>query len=169
MRSSTAGAPEESYKYPLPASVGKKMLHPKLRQTKAKINAYNKVRKGTTRTSPKQSTLFVEGGSSPTPGLEGRQYSDGTNAQSKGEDHQEVFVDCLDLTGKMNLGRDSQNSRYSKESGSVEKTGNTYKYSMYNKRASNDIDGIASPGSPCTVLMKSTIHPSSPRGELANL
>jgi len=73
MRSSTAGGgPEESYKYPLPASVGKKMLHPKLRQTKAKINAYNKVRKGTTKNYTKQTTLFVEGGSSPTPGLEGR-------------------------------------------------------------------------------------------------
>ena len=66
---------EETYKYPLPASIGKKALHPKLRQTKAKINAHNNIRKGNKVNPTKEKQPFVEGGTSPTPGLENRQFS----------------------------------------------------------------------------------------------
>jgi len=72
--------------------------------------------------------------------------------------------------GKIGLDRLSKNSRYSKDSkaSNTAMARHTYKYTLYNKRASNDIDDLASPLSPATVKLASAIHPSSPGGEEGN-
>ena len=66
----------------------------------------------------------------------------------------------------MDFGRISKNSKYSESKEDLSPNGKArnIKYSLYNKRASNDIDGIASPESP-TVTWKSTVHASSPGEE----